>query len=263
MTVNCPQLGTTGRLGNQLYQLAGTIGLARAYFEEPCLPPWDYAPFFSVPPQFFGSCIEGVDARELVPHIDERARVYLQDIGLFTDVMDQIRDYLAPSELAVEVCDRIIDFQTLERPVLGVHVRRGDNVPGQDPATPDKARYHGCPGADYYRRAVEAMRPAGSVAVFSDDPEWCRAHLEADYFHLGVPRPKEHTPGWTDPPLDWIDWHLLASCDAFVLSNSSFGIFAALMAGGPATVSWPLFGPALDYIDASLMVPAHWERLSC
>lgn len=252
-------------IGNQLYQFAATLGLAASRGEDACLPPWDYAPFLSVPPELFGHCEGATEADTLVPWIDERARVYLQDHRAFAAIMPTIRAYLMPSLRAQDELNACYDFWALRRPVLGVHVRRGDNAPGADLATPEKWRYHGCPDADYYRRAIDLLRDdAASIAIFSDDPIWASENLSADYVHFGTPRPKEDQPGYNDEPRDWLDWMLLAhGCQSFALSNSTFGVFAALVAGGPAVVPTPFFGPELSFIDASLLHPADWTLLPC
>lgn len=252
-------------IGNQLYQFAATLGLAASRGEDACLPSWDYAPFFSLPPELFDSCEGATEADTLVPWIDPRAACYLQDHSLFADIMPMIRAYLAPSLRAQDEINACHDFWALRRPVLACHVRRGDNAPGADPATPEKWRFHGCPDADYYRRAIDLLRDdAASIALFSDDPEWASANIDADYVHFGTPRPKEDQPGYADEPRDWLDWHLLAACDGgHVCSNSTYGVFAALVAGGPAIVPTPFFGPELSYIDASRLHPSDWVRLPC
>lgn len=39
-------LGKKGNLGNQLFQLASTIGIAEKNNQEYCFPSWDYADYF-------------------------------------------------------------------------------------------------------------------------------------------------------------------------------------------------------------------------
>lgn len=253
--------------GNQLFQLAATLGIAHTQGQPACLPDdWDYREFFSIPAELFGTC-GGTPATDYAGHIDERARAYLQDWNLFVDIMPTLRHYLQPSNRALEVLSHQEEFAALPRPILSVHVRRGDNVPGADPGHPvGKEQYHPLPPLKYYMAAMECVRRErgewASVAVFGDDPEWNRKHIPAEYHHAGIVRAKEHLPEYhTDPAYDWIDWFMQASCEMHVCSNSTFGIMAAIIAAGGAVVPWPIFGPALDYIDASLMIPDAWKRL--
>ncbi|NCZ71051.1 MAG: hypothetical protein EBY80_12975, partial [Actinobacteria bacterium] len=48
-------LGRNGRLGNQLFQIAGTIGRAHraGNHENAVFPPWEYARYFSIPNHHF------------------------------------------------------------------------------------------------------------------------------------------------------------------------------------------------------------------
>lgn len=261
----CTQLGKCGRLGNQLYQAAATIGLADLYGEGVGLPnDWSYREWFSIPDEMYGEC-DGVESSQLVHHIDPRAAIYLQDWNLFSHMLPRIQEYFSPSGRGRVEVAQFTEFAALKRPILSVHVRRGDNVPGQDPDTVNKHLYHPCPPLEYYLGAIKQFGDLPkSVAVFSDDIEWCEQNLEADYFHHGIARPKEHKPEYlTAPVRDQVDWFMQASCDYHVCSNSTYGIFAAIVANNevPPVISWPVFGPYLDYIDASLLFPDNWRRL--
>lgn len=265
MTVSFPLLGQMGRLGNQLWQVASTIGLAHTHRTEPRFPPWAYMRYFSPPHDWFVQSPMGVDATTLVPHLDPRAAGYLQDYGLWADVSASVRSHFSPSPLTMATLANHREFAALPRPVLGVHVRRGDNVQANDPGTPDKHLYHPMPTTEWYLRGIETLKAGTkSVAVFSDDPQWCRENIPADYYHQGTVRPKEHEAAYaTAPVLDWIDLFLFARCARHVISNSSYAWWGAFLSGDTAPVyPWPWFGPRVsNYTDASLMFPPPWQRL--
>lgn len=264
MTITFPLLGNLGRLGNQLWQIASTIGLAHAHNVAPRFPPWAYMRYFSVPEEFFVERPNGIEATALVPHMDERAAGYLQDYGLWVDVAPHIRSYFKPSSLALATLENYEEFAALPRPILGVHVRRGDNVQENDPGTPNKHLYHPMPTVEWYLEAMRALREGTkSVAVFSDDPAWCREHIPADYYHEGTVRPKEHEPAYASAPvLDWIDLFLYSRCQRHVISNSSYAWWGAFLSGDNCPVyPWPWFGPRISYVDAALMFPPLWSRL--
>lgn len=257
-------LGNAGRLGNQLHQIAATVGLARARRAEPRFPKWSYQPFFSVPDEMFVNDLHGVDAADLATHIDARTRVYLQDYGLWKDVENEIIEYFRPSKLAWETLTDQADFWVLGRPILSVHVRRGDNVQKNDPGTPNKHLYHPLRPMSYYQEALQRVRATvGSIAVFSDDIEWCKERFDADYFHHGVARPKEHEAAYTTAPvLDWIDLQLMAACDKHIISNSTYAWWGAFLSRNPQPIyPWPWVGPNLHFVDASLMFPPDWIRI--
>ena len=154
---------------------------------------------------------------------------YLQNIHLFYTHIELIREYLQPSPLALEA---LADYQLPPWPKLAVHVRRGDNV--FDPGVSNKSDYHLCPSLDYYQRGIKEL-PEGNMVVISDDIPWCREQFpQAAFFGQGTGHPKEHEPQFlTSKPCDWIDLFLLAQCDSFVISGSTFGIWGALLSRCP------------------------------
>jgi hypothetical protein len=261
--VTFPWLERAGRLGNQLHQIAATIGIARDNGLEPLFPTsWSYRPYFSLPDSMYGDVPYPHDrpAVDFVGHWDERTRIYLQDLALWERHTDEVLTVLAPSVAAAEVVDRHWAMIPSLRPTVSIHVRRGDNVHSPD--------HYPMPSLDYYLAGAAAF-PDHHVCMFSDDPEWCDLVLRpalaprpASLFH-GKPRPKEHEPSYmTAPVVDWADLFLMARCDAHVLSNSTMGMWAAMLARDETAIApWPFFGPAIPYADAALIYRPGWRRL--
>jgi len=258
------QLGLAGRLGNQLHQIASTIGIATALGESWCFPQWDYEPFFSIPEDWFVDDPYGEDATNYVPHMDERAKVYLQDYGLWRDVKDIVFAALQPSvEAQIEV-HKHQDYLNLPGPLLVMHVRRGDNATSY---LRGEEGFHPLRPSSYYREALTLLEHE-SLAIFSDDIPWCRqefADLDAFYFVGGSSRAKEHEPEYFTAPIeDWIDLTAMERGDAFIMSNSSYSYWAAFLSGvdGPQIIfPDPFFGPRLPYINTDLMFPPDWRKL--
>lgn len=256
-------LGWRGRLGNQLFQIAATIGIARDRGEEPIFPAdWHYRPYFSLPDSFFGELTPDMtESTELALHLDPRCRDYLQDIGLFIRHLPEIREYFSPSELALQS----LRPNVCSHPHLVVHVRRGDNI--VDPGVPNKSDYHLTPPLSYYLDGMGHF-PDLPLWVFSDDIPWCRDHLPmAEQYGHGVAYAKEHEPQYrTYPPQDWQDLFRMSRGDAFVVSGSTFGIWGALLSGvGPDNVVRPnkVYGVALPWTNESALFHPEWEVISC
>lgn len=257
-------LGQCGRLGNQLWQIASTIGIAARHNEQVCFPKWDYARFFSVPDGHFVSNVYGQPVQNFVPYLAPEARDYLQDYNLWAPVQNHIRAIFQPSDLVREEFTKpqYQEFFSLPGPTLSVHVRRGDN------ATEGawKADYHPLRPMSYYHEAIAASKDFKSIAVFSDDIDWCKEHFAEynPYFHEGgVPRPKEHETEYaTAPVLDWIDFFLMVNCAQHIISNSTYAWWAAWL-GGSASPIYPSnwFGPKLAHIDTALMFPPNWIEI--
>ena len=259
-----PSLSQTGRLGNQLWEVASTYGLASARGDVPSFPVWDYQEFFSCPDEWFVTPCVGELATDLVPHLDPRSRAYLQDFNLFKDVQGEVRNFLRPSLKA----DEILASYGLGRfnKRISVHIRRGDNVTHPQ-------GYHPLRSWDYYRSALDLVDPDGSIIVFSDDPSWCEEHFEREtgrkpvqFFEAGGPRPREYVDRLeyeNAPVLDWIDLQLMAECDEHILSNSTYAWWGAFLSANMSPIypsNW--FGWRLPYIDASLMFPEGWREVN-
>lgn len=276
MTVTYNNLGKVGRLGNALFELASTIGIADTTGQPFAVPTdWIHRKYFSIPMACYGDDPRNfpgapwngagppdpIEATEYATHIDIRARQYLQDIHLFWPSIDKIREFFQPSEYAQEVLSH---FELPEGPRIGVHVRRGDNV--FDPGVANKADYHSCPSIDFYRQGI-AMQPEGNLVVISDDIPWCREQFpDAAFFGDGQSYWKEHEARFgIDEPSDWIDLFLLAQCDYYVISGSTFGIWGAILGNVPhGHVVRPdkVYGPLVSHVDESLLFHPSWRVLT-
>ncbi len=122
-----PVIGNGGRMGNHLFTIASTIGIALRNGYTPRFPAdWKYRDRFNIPDEWFG---------EIVPSnypITENAYIY-QDFHLFSDIAtiqgylqspkywkgyeDLIRQYLTPKEAKPGTKEGV-----------AIHYRRGDYV---------------------------------------------------------------------------------------------------------------------------------------
>lgn len=263
-----PRLGHVGRLGNQMWQIASTIGLARKHGYDPVFPDWDYRPFFSVPDHMFGDITGARNVLDLLSDVDERYREYLQDLDYFQGCHMEIRNYFQPSEFAKKEIESLVP---LTEGVTSLHVRRGDNLR----ELTANSGWHLLSTIDYYKEAVlRAGGPAGpgSVLIFSDDISWCRTVLapqlddigaECSFFE-GTPRPDVEGGYWNSAPLDWIDMHLMALCGRHVIANSTFSWWAAFLSGDQLTIypeCW--YGYRISYIPWRKMIPDTWIEIRC
>lgn len=259
MRVTYANLGHVGRLGNQLWQIASTVGIARAHGLEPVFPKWDYRPFFSLPDSWFGLTGEEKESTDFVD-LDQRYATYLQDYSLFGDVEDEIREIFKPSRLAL---DYLEEYSWMTHDATSMHVRRGDNLRELNPAT---AGWHPLTPISYYADAYGML--GGPVIIFSDDAEWCQENLlphmpDARVFQ-GIVRPDVPGGYWTAPVLDWIDLQLMARCERHCIANSSYSWWGAFLADKQQVIypkCW--YGKNLSYIPWNDMIPAHWTGLSC
>jgi hypothetical protein len=240
-----PSLGQLGRFGNQLFQVAATLGCAFDHDDVARFPradasahlnlpdeAWSYAP---VPgplyeePSFSFRPIPYLlkDPRTQCQHL----RGYFQSERYFERHRGVIRHLLTPRKAA----------GVASEDAVSVHVRRGDYLKFPDVHPP-------C-GMDYYLRALDLVGGRRAV-VYSDDPAWC----------------SQSFGGRADvaPPAPLID-HFCSMLRArhHVIANSSFSWWAAWLAEVPGSVvvaprQW--FGPRGPR-DAADLLPQRWTRL--
>lgn len=177
---------------------------------------------------------------------------FWQSEKYFADATRRIRDELefADKQRMLQARATVQSMrQTLQAPVVAVHVRRGDYVLERT-----RGVFHNL-SLDWYRLAMSRL-PANVVfLVFSDDIAWCQDNLRNPRVHFA-------SPGNGD--LD--DLALMRACDGYILANSSFSWWGAWLSDNPQA---PVIAPSPDcwfgevlmrrgLHDASHIIPGRW-----
>jgi len=247
-----------GRLGNQNWQIASTIGRALRDGVQPLFnPDWEYRKYFSLPDEMFGM----VDSRVVVDFSTptDGYTDYMQRFEEFSDCEDYIRELFQPSALAVNgVSERWPDLYRSDAPKVALHVRRGDYTQHMDLFPPPTEKYR----TDALSAALEE---GGQVLVFSDDIPWCRENLSESFtFIEGVARPVEVRNRVGDPE-DQFDLFLMADCTQHIVANSSYSWWGAFLSKNKAPFYpsvW--FGEEIpEYPVWRKMIPNTWREIQC
>ena len=201
------RLGSNGNLGNQLWQIAGTVAVALDNGTEPLFPEWKYTDVFNVPRQWF----TGAQGKESTEFCDTAPwRDYLQHFPLIAPYADLLLNVFQPrDETYLEPFLASVDPGS----AAAVSVRRGDYA--------QEWRGHGMLTKEYYL----GNWPSGRVIVFSDDPQWCEENLPGEVVQF-------------DPVTDLF---LMSRCRELLISNSSFAWWGAFLSGSPVTFPDPWF----------------------
>ena len=237
------KLGANGRLGNQLWQIASTLGMAAYFRAKVSLSAnWASRDVFSVPDDYFVDR-QGCDAWQFPFRLPQSHTGWMQDWWNWWAVAPQIRDFFRPRPafLAELRAKYAWFFEIPESRRLSVHVRRGDYV-GQP-------HYYAAVSPAYYREAM-ARCPGMTPVIFSDDPGWCAHHLPAARIAPAPARPEEH-------------FVLMSLCPRHIIANSTFSYWAAVVAGDEQPIyprSW--FGPSFASLDLDWSIPPGWMPLS-
>jgi len=203
------ELGRYGRLGNQMFQIAGTIGLATAHgykFGFPEWMNWDHRIRFGSMENidiqsYFKNrlpLINGNDYKDF--HVQwgwhnfhtlpDNLNIigHLQSEKYFAHCKPMIRHYFEMNNLT---------DQQMPDNAIAIHVRRGDY----------DDNYHPTLKSDYYEKALKHM-PNAPVFVFSDSPDEARQMLGSEFTYIKG----NHY---------MVDLQLMTRCRNFILSNST------------------------------------------
>lgn len=244
MIVTFASLGRMGRLCNQMFQVAGTIGIARRNGFDFAFPEWrnyDHRDRFgSVEDidvqKYFVNPLPRYDGPPLPDHfvdwgyhdvrLDHSASLsgHMQSLRYFEHALDEVRWYF-----------RMHD-EYPPSSYTAIHVRRGDYDDQYHPRIPES----------YYREAMRRL--SGPYLVFSDDIVACRQMFGSDV---------EYANG---NYLD--DFKRLKSCINFIISNSSYPAMAAILSDAPGKqviAPDPWFGPAYTQITGQDIYCDDWQ----
>ncbi len=232
-------IGRYGRFGNQLFQIAGVIGIARKIGQPFGFKPWinhdhkerfgstediDLAKHFvhSLPgliEQDFTEYAVPWGYHDIYPDTSRNWNLtgHFQSEKYFSHCIDEVRHYFRMKEEAP------IGYHNDK---VAIHLRLGDY----------DNHYHTRLGIDYYWRAMEHFPDNTKYILFTDD-----AKTGERYFgnHANVSFSGEK---------DYIgDFCFMKQCGGFICGNSSFSLMAAILSEAPnkkivCPHNW--FGPA-------------------
>lgn len=180
---------------------------------------------------------------------------YWQSEKYFSSVEERVRaDFRF--QLPLDALSETL-LSSLPRPSLAVHVRRGDYLKSVNQFVCKE---------DYYRRALDEALSLGdiaSVVFLSDDPHWCKEHLQCDGLQT-------YYPDWNKGSDSWRDMAIMAACDHAIIANSSFSWWGAWL---NANAGKRIYAPAIwnrrqiesndRYYSFKFddIVPAKWIRI--
>lgn len=210
-----------GRLGNQLFQIASTIGLAITHAQIVRFPRWQYDYAFPSMVNLTGD----VGKYQVVPegHFHyEPEGFFLQspNDNISIDGWRQSERYWEQCKPFVKAVLKFSDSivgnvrgryaAALSKPTIAISVRRGDFV--------DNPNYEQLP-ITYYLLALLEHFPKWQdyhILIFSDDLPYCQVHFEGlpnVFFAEGLDACEQLC--------------LMAQCDHFIISNSTFSWWGA------------------------------------
>ncbi len=245
-----------GRMGNQFFQIASTLGIALDHGHKFYFPEWKYREYFKNPLPFKSFAeLEQMDLIVLEEkslghncfsvHSDKNYDLqgFFQSFKYFDKYRSIIQYYFDfNDEVITTTRGKYFDLLREEN-LCSIHLRAGD--------------YHQFPNhhpilrSDYYQSAILHF-PNHKFLVFSDDINYCKSIFVGDNFHF------------VEGNSNIKDVCLMSLCKNNIIANSSFSWWGAyLNRNGNKKVVAPQnwFGPALsnEHIDDRL--PAEWIKI--
>ena len=222
-------LGELGRLGNQLFQIAATIGIARRNGCSFVFPTGRTRDILNFPLRRlirFGTCSAACRAafgyEEIV--IDRATELwgFFQSERYFAHCKDEVRHYFTPHHAVAQLLEQGFG-RLLAGATCSVHVRRTDYL--GDPTWPELA------ASDYYERAMSQFDSGTTFVIFSDDIEWCRERFRG------------RAMVFVEALSAVEDLFLMARCRGHIIANSSLSWWGAWLDPNP---------------DKKVIAPARW-----
>jgi hypothetical protein len=231
-----PNVGNGGRLGNQLFTIASTIGLALRHGYTPRFPAdWKYRDVFNIPDEWFGKMVSGYDFKEIgyehCSHVESvmlRAEwcltirnSYLQSPKYWQGYETEIRHYLTPK-----------GCNPGSRDAVGIHYRRGDYV-----GNPNYVQL----GEEYYKNVFYGLTNSEYTIARSDDAKFIK------YTHGQICGTEIE------------DFISLAECKEHIISNSTYSWWAAYLSNGKVVAPSEWFAGALaKRCSTKDLLPENW-----
>ena len=262
-------IGSLGRLGNQMFEYAALRGIAAKHGYAWCIPPSDRKGIenyslhecFKLAPkrvELFVDDIQYVGERffhfdeDLFNHCPNKVSLhgFFQSWRYFANVQDEIREDFTFHDEHLKPCQEMID--SVEGEPIMLHVRRGD--PNLTDPRGFKWSYTQCGSmhpvqpVEYYEKALAEFPEDQPVIVFSDSIDWVKEQefFSGDRFLLSEPTDKYADGSFTP----YADLCLMSLCSHAIIANSSMSWWGAWLQTNPnkkviAPKMW--FGP--DYAD--------------
>jgi hypothetical protein len=231
-----PNPGNNGRLGNQLFGIASTIGLALRHGYTPRFPAdWKYRDSFNVPDEWFGEIVSLPGHKEKGYEYDDSLEFalsteahstslsgYLQSPKYWEGYEKEIRQYLTPKGCNLG-----------SRDAVGIHYRRGDYV-----GNPNYVQLN---NSYYYADACDHVTSPSEIVVRSDNALFIRVSFG-------------QTCG-----TEIEDFISLAECKEHIISNSTYSWWAAYLSGGKVVAPKEWFaGELAKRCSTKDLLPQNW-----
>jgi hypothetical protein len=266
MTVAFNYLGKLGQLGNQMFQYAATLGIARKLGVSFMIPNHDEVfvdpssnrlrielfDCFNIKPDSIGYlktnnvlAEKGFEFNNNILNVDHRFNFtlhgFFQTEKYFKHCENEIRKQYSFKKQIIDECKKIIE-ECFDNPIA-LHIRRTDYLTNSNHIALD---------LDYYKKSLDKFDSKRQVVIFSDDSQWCMEQelFSDDRFLI------------SDATGPYHDLYMMSQCNDFIIANSSFSWWGAWLANrGKVIAPKKWFGPNNAHLNTKDLYCDNWEIL--
>lgn len=235
------KLGRHGRLGNQLFQIAATIGIARKNKDEYVFPNWQYSKYFKKPHRVHTGLIKPTliynephfhyKEVDLGPRYLNDLFGYFQSEKYWSEAVQEVKDqFQFTDEFKLSASTKFLSYnqvEVLKGEVIAISIRRGDYV--NNPAYAQLS-------VTWYYKALETHFPKwktdNTIIIFSDDIEYCKLHFgnyENVLYASNTFNNNDKSKYWDENKSAVEQLCLMSMCDHFIIANSTFSWWGAYL----------------------------------
>ena len=257
--ISFQNIGYMGRLGNQMFQFASTVGIAKRKGYDPkfpienCTIPHMVGPIdvktgsitpvkcdlldcFDIPDGYFISSsklqvyslfnegkFEYDPNTEIIPDGTVLNGYFLTE-KYFKDIKENLLEIFKFKGEFSKAGDEYLDSVKEGKKLVSLHIRRGDYT-----LYPD---HHPTCDLGYYSRAIEEIRnkegEGFKTIIFSDDKDWC-------LFNMGNIIGENFIVSEIDNP--YTELYMMTKCDYHIIANSSFSWWGSWLSNSKLTIA--------------------------
>jgi hypothetical protein len=214
-------LGSLGRLGNQMFQYAALKGIAAHHQIEYSFPSNILLnQCFQIPHKKLEIKQPQINERfyefdpELFFYTEGDLYGFFQSEKYFSHIESEIRKDFTFYDIIYKNCSHYRKH-ILSEETVALHIRRGDYVTDPNFVLLD---------LDYYNQALEYF-PNNEIIIVSDDIKWCKQKFNGNRFRFSFSNNQ------------FIDLCLMSLCNYHIISNSSFSWWGSWLAKSKKTIA--------------------------
>lgn len=235
MAITFKQLGNLGRRGNQMFQAAAVIALAKKHNDDYILPICELTNTTNIPLEKFSNNITFSNKYQ-EPYFHFKEIPYSLNLNIENSYLQSYRYFDTCKDDIIHLMKSNLNYPNYND-YTSIHVRRTDYVGLKD--------FHTNLDKDYYEKAINIVN-ADKYIVVSDDINWCKSIFKGDKFVFAEGNSAQE------------DQAIMYSCKNNIIANSSFSWWSAYLNNNPNKIvvypkTW--FGPKLQHSIKDLCPP--------